>query len=501
MQVPGQQALLSSDLDENLHVLRSMYQDCFDVVFKTFLIGGQTNAVLVYIDGLSNIVEIDNHVLTPLMSETEGRVRSLHELLEKKIHISKTKEIKTIVECIENISVGNPVLLVNQEECGIALGLSSWEKRSVEEPSAESVVRGPREGFVETIAINTSLLRRKIKSPALKMKSIKIGRYTDTLVVIVYMDGLADQTLIKEVENRLRRIEIDSVLESGYIEELIEDNPLSPFPQLLNTERPDVAAGNLLEGRVVILFDGTPFVLIAPITFFSLLQSPEDYYQRYMTSSIIRLLRFVFIVLSLVLPSIYVALLTFHHEMVPTTLLISIFSSRESVPFPALVEALMMEISFEALREAGVRLPKQVGAAISIVGALVIGQAAVQAGLVSAPMVIVVAITGIASFMVPHYSQGIALRMLRFPIMLLAGFLGLFGIMLAVITIVIHLCTLRSFGVPYLTPIAPMKGDELKDALIRAPWWKMNKRPHLTGEFNPYRQSSGQKPDPTQGGE
>ncbi|WP_420490914.1 spore germination protein [Neobacillus drentensis] len=501
LQVPEQQALLSSDLYENLHVLRSMYQDCFDVVFKTFLIGGQTNAVLVYIDGLSNIVEIDNHVLTPLMSEPEGRVRSLHELVEKKIHISKTKEIKTIVECIENISVGNPVLLVNQEECGIALGLSSWEKRSVEEPSAESVVRGPREGFVETIAINTSLLRRKIKSPALKMKSIKIGRYTDTLVVIVYMDGLADQTLIKEVENRLRRIEIDSVLESGYIEELIEDNPLSPFPQLLNTERPDVAAGNLLEGRVVILFDGTPFVLIAPITFFSLLQSPEDYYQRYMTSSIIRLLRFVFIVLSLVLPSIYVALLTFHHEMVPTTLLISIFSSRESVPFPALVEALMMEISFEALREAGVRLPKQVGAAISIVGALVIGQAAVQAGLVSAPMVIVVAITGIASFMVPHYSQGIALRMLRFPIMLLAGFLGLFGIMLAVITIAIHLCTLRSFGVPYLTPIAPMKGDELKDALIRAPWWKMNKRPHLTGEFNPYRQSSGQKPDPTQGGE
>ncbi|WP_257208717.1 spore germination protein [Bacillus sp. AFS031507] len=500
LQVPGQQAQLSSDLDENLHVLRSMYQDCFDVVFKTFLIGGQTNAVLVYIDGLSNIVEIDDHVLKPLMSETEGRVRSLHELL-KKIHISKTKEIKTIVECIENISIGNPVLLVNQEECGLALGLSSWEKRSVEEPSAEGVVRGPREGFVETIAINTSLLRRKIKSPALKMKSIKIGRYTDTLVVIVYMDGLADQTLIKEVENRLRRIEIDSVLESGYIEELIEDNPLSPFPQLVNTERPDVAAGNLLEGRVVILVDGTPFVLIAPITFFSLLQSPEDYYQRYMTSSIIRLLRFVFIVLSLVLPSIYVALLTFHHEMVPTTLLISIFSSRESVPFPALVEALMMEISFEALREAGVRLPKQVGAAISIVGALVIGQAAVQAGLVSAPMVIVVAITGIASFMVPHYSQGIALRMLRFPIMLLAGFLGLFGIMLAVITIVIHLCTLRSFGVPYLTPIAPMKGDELKDALIRAPWWKMNKRPHLTGEFNPYRQSSGQKPDPTQGGE
>ncbi|CRK83271.1 spore germination protein KA [Neobacillus massiliamazoniensis] len=499
LQVPGQQEQLSSDLDENLDVLRSMYQDCFDVVFKTFLIGGQTNAVLVYIDGLSNIMEIDAHVLTPLMSE--GKDHSLFKLLKEKIHISKTKEVKTFVECIENISIGNPVLLVDKEECGIVLGLPKFEKRSIEEPSAESVVRGPREGFVETIAINTSLLRRKIKSPELKMKPMKIGRYTETLVVIAYIKGLADQTLIEEVDNRLRRIEIDSILESGYIEELIEDNPRSPFPQLVSTERPDAAAGSLMEGRVVILVDGTPFVLIAPVTFFSLLQSPEDYYQHYLISSTIRLLRFVFMVFSLVLPSLYVAILTYHHEMVPTTLLISIFASRESVPFPALVEALMMEISFEALREAGVRLPKQVGAAISIVGALVIGQAAVQAGLVSAPMVIVVAITGIASFMVPHYTQGIALRMLRFPIMLLAGSLGLLGIMLGVITIVIHLCTLRSLGVPYLSPVAPMKGYELKDALIRAPWWKMNKRPHLTGEFNPYRQSNGQKPGPNKGDE
>lgn len=497
----GQQGLLSSDLDENLQVLHSMYQDCFDIVFRTFMIGGQTKAVLVYLDHLSNSEEIDDHVLTPLMSDTNGRVCNPCEMLEKKIHISKMKEIKTYVECIENISKGNPVLLVQKEETGLALGLCTWEKRSIEEPQAESVVRGPREGFIETLAVNSSMLRRKIKSPDLKMKLMKIGRYTDTLVVIAYIKGLADQTLIDEVENRLQRIDIDSVLESGYIEELIEDNPYSPFPQFINTERPDVAAANLLEGRVVILVDGTPFVLIAPISFFSLLQSAEDYYQRYLISTIIRLLRFVFMVLSLVLPSLYVALLTYHHEMVPTTLLISMASSRETVPFPALVEAFMMEITFEALREAGVRLPKQIGAAISIVGALVIGQAAVQAGLVSAPMVIVVAITGISSFMVPYYTQGIALRMLRFPIMLLAGSLGLLGIMLAVITIVIHLCTLRSFGVPYLSPIAPMKGSEFKDALIRAPWWKMNTRPHLTGEFNQNRQSSGQKLNPNKGEE
>lgn len=500
-QAIDQQTLLSSELDENLQILRSMYQDCFDVVFRTFLIGGQTKAALIYIEGLSNNAEIDDQVIAPLMSEIEGDFCNPYELLEEKLHISKMREIKTLTDCIENISVGHPVLLIQQEVFGLAFGLAKWEKRAIGEPQAESVVRGPREGFVETLGINTALLRRKIKSPALKMKPMTIGRYTSTNIVIAYMEGLADQTLIEEVENRLQRIEIDSVLESGYIEELIEDNPYSPFPQLINTERPDVAAANLLEGRVVILVDGTPFVLIAPISFFSLLQSPEDYYQRYLVSSAIRLLRLVFMGFSLTLPSLYVAVLTYHQEMVPTSLLISVASSREAVPFPALVEALMMEVTFEALREAGVRLPKQVGAAVSIVGALVIGQAAVQAGLVSAPMVIVVAITGVASFMVPHYTQGIALRMLRFPMILLAGSLGLLGVMLGVITIVVHLCTLRSFGIPYLTPIAPMKGNEVKDTLIRAPWWMMNTRPHLTGEFNLYRQSSGQKPDPSKGGE
>ncbi|MDM5154505.1 spore germination protein [Bacillus sp. DX1.1] len=500
-QVARQQVPLSSDLDENLRVLRSMYQDCFDVVFRTFFISGQTKAVLVYVEGLSSVEEIEGYVLTPLMSETETGVHSPRELLEKKIHISKMKEVKTFTDCIENISIGNPVVFIDQEMFGLALGLAKWEKRSIEEPQAEGVVRGPREGFVETLGVNTSLLRRKIKSPDFKMKSMKIGRFTETNVVIAYIEGLSDPTLIEEVENRLLRIDIDSVLESGYIEELIEDNPYSPFPQLVNTERPDVAAANLLEGRVVILVDGTPSVLIAPISFFTLLQSPEDYYQRFLIGSIIRLLRFVFMVLSLLLPSLYVAVLTYHQEMVPTSLLISVAGSRESVPFPALVEALMMEITFEALREAGVRLPKQVGAAVSIVGALVIGQAAVQAGLVSAPMVIVVAITGVSSFMVPHYTQGIALRMLRFPIIFLAGSLGLLGIMLGGIAIVIHLCALRSFGVPFLTPIAPMKGSELKDTLIRAPWWKMNTRPHLTGEFNKYRQSPGQKPNPSKGDE
>lgn len=475
-QIAEQQILISSNLDDNLQVLHSVYKDCFDVSFRPFLIDGQTRAVLVYIEGLSNREEIEKHVLTPLTSDTEGKTGNQQEKLEQKIPIAKVIEIKTIGDCIENLSIGNTVLLIQQEMSGFALGLAKWEKRSVEEPTAESIVRGPREGFTETLAVNTALLRRKIKSTQLKMKPIKIGRYTDTSIVIAYIEEITEESLIKEIENRLQRIDIDSILESGYIEELIEDNSYSPFPQIVNTERPDITAANLLEGRVAILVDGTPFVLIAPISFFSLLQSPEDYYQRFLISSAIRILRFVFFVFSLVLPSLYVAVLTFHQEMVPTSLLISAASSRETVPFPVLVEALMMEISFEALREAGVRLPKQVGAAVSIVGALVIGQAAVQAGLVSAPMIIVVAITGISSFMVPHYTQGIAFRMLRFPMILLAGSLGLTGIMLGIITIVIHLCALQSFGVPYLSPNTPMKGRKWKDALIRVPWWMMDRQ-------------------------
>ncbi|MBP3039688.1 spore germination protein [Bacillaceae bacterium Marseille-Q3522] len=494
-----QQDFLSVNLEENLHVLQSIYKDCFDVTFRTFFIAGKTKAVLIYIEGLSNIEEIDENTLVPLIAENEESSRNPSKPLKERLPISKIKEVQTFTDCIGNISSGNPVLFIEKEKAGYALGLAKWEKRSIEEPTAESVVRGPREGFIESIGVNTALIRRKIKTPLLKMLALKVGKYTNTDVVIAYIEGIADQTLIQELKNRLQRIEIDSVLESGYIEEMIEDNPNSPFPQLINTERPDVAAANLLEGRAAILIDGTPFVLIAPISFVSLLQSSEDYYQRSLISSSIRVLRFIFMIASLIFPSLYVAILTYHQELLPTALLISVAASREAVPFPALVEAIIMEITFEALREAGVRLPKQIGSAVSIVGALVIGQAAVQAGLVSAPMVIVVAITGVASFMMPHYTQGITFRMLRFPMIILAGSLGLLGIMLGMITIVIHLCSLRSFGVPYLSPVAPLKVRELKDTMFRAPWWKMNTRPHLTGDFNKFRQGTQNKPGPTKG--
>lgn len=496
---PQHEMPLSDELDENLRRLQEIYADCADIIFHEFLIGECTRAVLVYFDGLSDVNEIAEHVLAPLQREFTGE----HHLADIRHHITASyiKPVADVAEVIEEISGGNPVLLMERERTGLSLGLPRWEKRSVDEPEAESVLRGPREGFIETVRVNTALLRRKLRNPNLKMKLLTVGTGTGTQIVVAYMKGIAAPALVDEVVSRLQRIEIDGVLGSTYIEELIEDNPYSPFPQLLSTERPDVAAAYLLEGHVVLMIDGTPNAMVAPATFFAMLQSPEDYYERYVAGTAIRWLRYIFFALSLLGPSIYVAVITFHQEMIPTPLLLTMARSREQIPFPALVEALLMESMFEALREAGARLPKQIGSAVSIVGALVIGQAAISAGIVSAPMVMVVAITGVASFMAPRFTFGIAVRLLRFPMMLLSGFLGFLGVIMGIIIILDHLIKLRSFGVPYLSPLAPMQSRQLKDVLWRAPRWKLITRPHLTGPWNPVREPAGQRPGRDQGDE
>ncbi|WP_423800927.1 spore germination protein [Neobacillus sp. SAB-20_R2A] len=493
---------LDSELNRNIEILKSAYKDCSDVVFREFRIAGSVHAVLLYIDGLSNTEEVDQHVLMPLLRIKDLDYSSILESTKKEISVSGLKEIHSIPDVFKQISIGNPIILIEKQTKGISIGLPKWEKRSIKEPDAESVIRGPREGFIETLRVNTSLLRRKIRHPLLKMKQMDIGGYTETQVIVAFIEGIADSTLVDEVTNRLKRIKIDGILESGYIEELIQDYPFSPFPQLLTTERPDVAAACLLEGRVVILIDGTPITLIAPCTFASLLQAPEDYYNPFYISTFIRWLRYFFFFIALLAPSAYVAILTFHQEMLPTSLLLTIAESREQIPFPALVEAFIMEITFEALREAGVRLPKQVGAAVSIVGALVIGQAATAAGLVSSPMVMVVAITGVASFLMPRYATGISIRILRFPIMILSGMLGLLGVMIGITAIVAHMCTLKSFGVPYFNSAAPLKLQNLKDVLVRAPWWAMDTRPEFFSKSstNLRSESRNQRPGPSKGG-
>ncbi|CAM5787817.1 spore germination protein [Brevibacillus borstelensis] len=468
-----------SSLEENIEILEHLFQDCSDFVLREFQLKDSVQACAVFVDGLIDTQSV-NEALRALMILKGGResIRSIeHEVLP----VSQISEVTSYKDFLSAVLGGDTGILVDGNDIALTLGIRGAEKRSVNEPEGEAVVRGPREGFIENIRTNTSLLRRKLKTPRLKMKSIVVGKESNTNLVVSYLEGIVDPALRDEVISRIEHIEIDAVLESGYIEEMIQDNALSPFPQVQYSERPDTVAAALLEGRIAIFVDGTPMVLIVPTTFWMMMQANEDYYERFQMATLVRWLRYLFLAISLVTPAGYVAISTFHQEMLPTTLLLSIAAARESIPFPAIVEALIMEISFEALREAGIRLPKTVGQAVSILGALVVGQAAVQAGIVSAPMVIVVSITGIASFTVPHYNASIALRMLRFPLMFAASFLGIYGILVGILLIMGHMANLRSFGVPYLSPLAPMSIGDFKDVLIRAPWTIMEKRPSFTG--------------------
>lgn len=480
------QAYPSFQVDDNLNYLNSLYNECSDIVIHAFKSAGGTAAIAVYFQGLADEILFQQQVVEPFLQNETGQTDFLDQLSAKAEPLTEWSSI------IEKIGSGLPVFLVDGSNVAFAFGMTKIAQRNVEEPVAESTIRGPREGFTESLGVNIPLIRRRIKSPELKMVNLTVGTYTKTQIMLIYMNNLADPHLVEEMKMRLLRIRTDGALESEMIEEWISDNPYSPFPQVLPTERPDVVCANVLEGRLAVLIDGTPFALIAPIGLFSLLQSAEDYYQNIYMSTFIRWLRYLFFMISMLLPSAYVAITTFHQEMIPSVLLLNIAKSREEIPFPALVEALIMEITFEALREAGVRLPKQVGAAVSIVGALVIGQAATSAGIVSAPMVIVVAITGIASFMIPRYTLGIPLRLIRFPIMLMAANLGLVGVILGFIGLVLHLCRLSSFGVPYLAPVTPTRWKELKDVLFRAPVWEQEHHPRLSGYQEQQHRDSGQ---------
>lgn len=491
---------ISVSLSQNEQILRNVFKNCSDIVFRSFKIHGRIAGLLVYVDGLVDFQHLDTGLLKPLMFEGPPRESAPSDrtgkwLEEQLVSIGQIKTASEMSGIVRDILNGDVAVLVDGESEAILTSIRGWDMRSVEEPTTEVMIRGPREGFTENLRTNTSLLRRKIRSPRLKMESIVIGEISRTNIVVAYLEGVATDSLVEEVRSRVGRIQIDGVLESGYLEDFIEDLPYSPFSTVQNTERPDIVAGGLLEGKVAIL-TGTPFALVVPITFWEGLNAGEDYYERSLIATAIRWIRFIFIFIALLLPSLYVAATTYHQEMIPTNLLMSIAAAREASPFPALIEALLMEITFEALREAGVRLPRQVGQAVSIVGALVIGQAAVQAGIVSAPMVIVVSITGIASFTIPRFDLAIGIRMLRFPMIILAGTLGIYGVTAGLLAILIHLTSLRSFGIPYFSPLGPITFSDLKDVLIRAAWWQMRARPRLIGQRNRQRVPSGQIPNP-----
>lgn len=461
-----------------------------DVKIREFTIKGtQTRVAVLTIDGLCDNDIIDTHLITPLMlsgvpeSEADGFAHSslsINSYLKTRLlPVTDIAETQTLGDLVQSVLIGTTGLLVEGMEGAFLLFSAGGKSRSLEEPLSEALLRGPRVGFTERLADNTGLLRLHGKNESLSITRHQVGTRVKKDLVIAYMKDIADDGLVQEVTQRIQRMDIDDPLESGYVEQLIEDNILSPFQQVHNTERPDRVIGALLEGRVAILLDGTPFALIVPVTFSMLLQSPEDYYERWISGSFVRLLRMLAAMLALLAPALYVSFISFHPGLIPTRLALSIIETRQGVPFPSLLEVLIMEIAIEILREAGIRLPKPIGPAMGIVGGLIIGDAAVNAGIVSPFLVIVVAVTAISSFTIPSYSAGISLRFLRFIGMFCAAFLGLFGVVMFFLFLCSHIVKLRSFGVPYASPLVPYRFSDWKDLLIRLPLQVMKERPQM----------------------
>ncbi|WP_042170211.1 spore germination protein [Paenibacillus gorillae] len=487
-----EQEPLSPVLAANIKQLQSEMGNSNDIVVRELSLegeGGSIEAALIYVQGLVDEYRMNESIIQPMLSvpfqaRPSDPAKVQDELKNKIVAAGRVEEAKDWKKLFEGLFLGNALILLDGCNTALTSSCVGGERRAVEEPKTETAIRGPREGFVEALRVNTALIRRKIRSPKLWMEQKTIGRETQTPVCIMYMKGLASEDTLQDLRDRLDAIDIDGILESSYIEELITDQKWTPFPTILNNERPDVIASNLLEGRIAILVDGTPFVLVVPTELNMFFQAAEDYYQRYDVATFLRLLRFFSYVLALVMPSVYVAVVGYHQEMIPTPLLLKLVAQREGVPFPVYLEAFIMELVFEILREAVVRMPTIVGNAISIVGGMVIGQSVVEAGIVSPPVVIVVAFTAITSFVSPTYNLGIAARLLRFLLLMAASTLGFYGISIVLLLLLLHLSNLRSLGMPYMKPFSPMFRKDWKDTLLRAPIWMMKERPQAIAVDN-----------------
>ncbi|HET7559282.1 MAG TPA: spore germination protein [Limnochordia bacterium] len=497
---------LQADLDENLRHLRSLFGEdrSPDLVIREFPVLGQTRGAAVYLSTLVDPRLVGSQVLRPILASNSAMAPSIQVPLAPSdvrtqleglfIANGRVSTLNELAGFLTALSHGQTGILIEGEPRALMVQVSGYDKRAVGPPETEVVIHGPHEGFVEAFDSNLSLIRRRVATPLLRLEKVKVGHTSETEVGLLYIQGLANPALVAEARRRLEDSGLDAALDTQYIEELIEDQSFTIFPQLYSTERPDVAAANLLEGRIALLVNGSPFVLIAPATMNMFLQSADDYYNRWTFGSIVRPLRWLMMLITIYFTAIYVAVVSFSQSMLPTGLLISFAAAREKVPFTVLTEALIMEAVFEVLREAGIRLPRQIGQTISIVGVLVIGQAAVQASIISAPMVILVAFSGIASFVVPQYAFGLALRILRFPMILAGGIFGLFGIVTLTVLTAIHLLALRSFGVPYLAGLSPVTTTSPQDTLVRLPHWLMRRRPRQLDQATTWRNAPAQMP-------
>ena len=492
-------------IDKNLDFLKYKYNAliCNDVIIREFSLLAQNieyKAFVMYIDGMVDSPVINEFILSPLMMRNRANIfddKQKKFVSEKKIdnvtlkNFKKSKE-KNLVDFIYNslipqnsvdkvtdfsdvysaINMGNCMLFVDSLDTAFNLDVKGFKQRNIDSPSNEVVVRGSQEAFVENIRTNTSMIRRLVNNENLVMETLTVGQITKTQVSIGYIKSLANEDLVAEVRYRINNLSVDYLISSGQLEQLIQDSPESLFPQMVATERPDKVSNFLLEGRVIIIVNGSPYVLVAPGVFVDFITSPEDLNLKYQFSNMQKLIRLIAIFLSLLLPGIYIAITNYHQELIPTELLFTIAAARESVPFPTFVEILLMEISFELIREAGLRVPTPLGSTIGIVGALILGEAAVSASLVSPVLIIIIAITGICSFSIPDFSLNFTFRIYRFIYIILGYVAGFLGISVVLFIQLVIMCKLKSFGSPYITPYILNKNKRSISSYFIPPIWK-----------------------------
>ena len=512
---------LSASLDENVERLKKLFRmpDNKDLIIRDLQVATQppTRAVVCFMEGLTDKIVINEHILQPLMllahldhhvgSEGEsGRTQfSVETVMQRLLPGHQTTEKYDMASISESLLAGDTVLFFENTKTALAVETKAPPGRSVGEPKAEQVVQGPQDAFVEAWRVNVALVRRRLKDPRVVTDILTVGRVSKNYVGMMYIDGIANPKVIAEVRRRVKAIDVDVVNGSGPLEQYIEDSPSSMLPGALTTERPDRTAAYLSEGNVALLADNSPYALIVPVTFWSLLQTAEDYYLRYPFGAFIRYIRLIALLITIVVPSLYIAVVNYHHEMIPTELMLFIASSRENVPLPALVELILMDLTFELIREAGTRIPNVIGPTVGLVASLVLGQAAVEAKLISPLMVLIVAVTGLASFAIPHYVTSYGVRAWRFFVLAGAALLGFYGMAAAVFIMVLYVSGLRSFGVPFLTPVAPMRA-QTSDAITRHPLYKMEQRPSYARPLDKQRQEEVVRtwdpmaPEPEKGG-
>jgi len=478
-------------LEEDIVLMRDILRYDDTVVFRPFenRFDKRIRGCVIFTEVLVNNIIIDQNVVRPLLNfEPCGKKPGEKLAEELAASVVSTDEVKTRARPFDAVSallIGDTVVLIDGCTSAIVANSKKYALRGIGVPETENAVNGPKEGFCELIVTNVGLIRRKVKNPNLKFRFFEIGKVSRTRVCLSYIEGLCEERVISDMIERIMAFEIDSVLDVNYVSELICDSPESPFETMGKTERPDVVAAKLFEGRAALLVDGTPYALTAPFLFLENFQANEDYYESFWFACFTRILRFISFFAAVSLPALYIALISYHKEMIPRNLLVSIAKSRAAVPFPAAVEMVILLLMFDLLREAGVRLPKAIGVTVSTVGAIVLGQSIVSANIVSAEMIIIVAMCGIASFLTPKLETEIVL--LRLAFLFLASVLGIYGYAVGVIAFTAYISSLRSFGVEFTAYVIPRTATGAKDGFVRVPHERMKLRPRAIQRLNGVR--------------